>query len=95
MSAGLVLDEFNLDLSPASLLVALGLLVIIVVVCARLGRVVVGDEGIVGGRVVGAVGVVEAALVACEALCSRVGHGGERKGEEGADGQRTAGGRVW
>lgn len=92
MSAGLVLDEFNLDLAPAGLLVALGLLVILVVVSARLSRVVVGDERVFGRRVVGAVGVVEAAFVAGEALWGRVWHGGER--EEGRGGRAEDGGRT-
>lgn len=58
VTPGLVLDELDLDLSAASLLVGLGLLVIVVVVAARLDGVVVGDEGVVWGVLGG--GVLEA-----------------------------------
>ena len=51
MTSGLVLDEFNLDLSPACLLVALGLFVVVIVVLAALAGVGVVDEGVLGGRV--------------------------------------------
>ena len=62
MTSGLVLNEFNLDLSPPGLLVGLGLVVIVVVVLAALAGVGVIDEGVFGGFVAGPL----------------VGHGGGR-----------------
>ena len=47
MTSGLVLDELDLNLSPASLLVGLGLLVVVVIVGADLAGVVVLDERVV------------------------------------------------
>lgn len=68
MTSRLVLDEFNLDLSPSGLLVGFGLVIVVVVVLARLAGVGVVDEAVVCGDG----GVVE---VAAGALG---GHGGGR-----------------
>lgn len=68
MTSGLVLDEFNLDLSPSGLLVGFGLVIVVVVVLARLAGVGVVDEAVVCGDG-GVVEVVAGALG---------GHGGGR-----------------
>ena len=61
MTSGLVLDEFNLDLSPSGLLVGFGLVLVVLVVLAVVARVGVVDEGIVVGG--SGVEVVTGALV--------------------------------
>ena len=58
MASGLVLDELDLNLSSAGLLVGLGLLLIVVLVGAAVGGVMVLDERVIardglGGRVDG------------------------------------------
>ena len=60
MTSGLVLNEFNLDLSPSGFLVALGLVVLVIVVLAAVAGVGVVDERVVVGR--GGVEVVAGAL---------------------------------
>lgn len=47
MTSGLVLNEFNLDLSPSGLLVGFGLILVVILVLAAVARVGVVDEGVV------------------------------------------------
>ena len=46
MTSGLVLNEFDLDLAPAGLLVGLWLVFVVVIVCAGLASFMVLDKGI-------------------------------------------------
>lgn len=46
VTSGLVLNEFDLDLAPAGLLVGLWLVFVFVIVCAGLASFVVLDKGI-------------------------------------------------
>ena len=46
VTSGLVLNEFDLDLAPAGLLVGLWLVFVVVIVCAGLASFMVLDKGI-------------------------------------------------
>lgn len=82
VTSGLVLNEFDLDLASAGLLVGLWLLVVVIVVCAALASVVVLDEGVVcaGDLLCGVEGVEALTFVGGGGWIGRSHLGDTRKG---------------
>jgi hypothetical protein len=50
MTSRFILNKFDLDLTPSSLLLVLGFLLFLILVAAALGSVMVGDERVIGDR---------------------------------------------